>query len=168
MDLSDPQLNSIKTQLARILEHMRVNGKYLTEHHPAFLQYDAAADKVYLVDFTFWTDIDPDNSDPIDEESTEVLAFNIWRDHLRENPVLWGTEPHPAPAIAYSSKKGKAVESKEQTASASSPDKGKKREGKESAVPPISGAENIRPGGEASTSRKGKGKESGRRPPWRH
>ncbi|EAU35598.1 predicted protein [Aspergillus terreus NIH2624] len=88
MDLSESQLNSIKTQIARIVEHMRVNGKALTEHHPAFLQYDAAADKVYLVDFTFWIDIDPDNIPPIDEESIEVLAFNIWQDHLHENPVL--------------------------------------------------------------------------------
>ena len=96
-----------------------------------------------------------------------MLAFNIWQDHLHENPVFWGTEPHPAPAIA-SSREEKPVESKEQTASASSPDKEKKRQGKASAVPPRAGPDNNRPGGEASATRKGKGKESGRRPPWRH
>ncbi|KAK6837261.1 hypothetical protein RU639_001358 [Aspergillus parasiticus] len=87
-ELSDAQLDSIRSQLARILESMPNNGYKLYEQHPSFLRYDKVADKLYLVDLTFigFTDPNSETSIPIEEDNMYVEAFNIWRYPYGESP----------------------------------------------------------------------------------
>ncbi|KAE8402541.1 hypothetical protein BDV37DRAFT_272842 [Aspergillus pseudonomiae] len=87
-ELSDRQLDSIRSQLARILELMRTNGYKLYEQHPSFLRYDKVADKLYLVDLTFigFTDPNSETSIPVTEDNVYVEAFNIWRYPYEEPP----------------------------------------------------------------------------------
>ncbi|KNG86317.1 hypothetical protein ANOM_005216 [Aspergillus nomiae NRRL 13137] len=78
-ELTNRQLESIRTQLAYILETMRKNGYTLVQQHPSFLNYDARTNKLYLIDLADLDFTNPETSYPIDEESPYVEAFNIWR-----------------------------------------------------------------------------------------
>ncbi|PYI32286.1 hypothetical protein BP00DRAFT_435446 [Aspergillus indologenus CBS 114.80] len=86
-ELSDCQLEGIRTQLARILELLRQNGHKLVDQHPSYLNYDVETDKLYLVDLTHLRGTDPtaETSFPIDEESPYVEAFNLWRTPYHES-----------------------------------------------------------------------------------
>ncbi|PLB53284.1 hypothetical protein P170DRAFT_351400 [Aspergillus steynii IBT 23096] len=81
-DLTDRQLDSIRTQLAHILEIMRQNYNKMIQQHPSYLNYDVHTNKLYLVDLAGlgFTDPDDNTSFPIDEESPYVEAFNLWRE----------------------------------------------------------------------------------------
>ncbi|KNG79960.1 hypothetical protein ANOM_011651 [Aspergillus nomiae NRRL 13137] len=87
-ELSDRQLDNIRSQLARILELMRTNGYKLYEQHPSFLRYDKVADKLYLVELTFigFTDPNSETSIPVTQDNVYVEAFNIWRYPYEEPP----------------------------------------------------------------------------------
>ncbi|KAE8332993.1 hypothetical protein BDV39DRAFT_199342 [Aspergillus sergii] len=85
-ELSDAQLASIRSQLARILEFMRKKGYKLEEQHPSFLRYDKAPDKLYLVDLTFIGFTDPNSETAIPVDNIYVEAFNIWRYPYGESP----------------------------------------------------------------------------------
>lgn len=64
---------------------MQQDGWTLSEQHPDFLRYGIGNDKLsYLVDFTFFNVIDPDEDDIIIEDNVYVLSFNIWPGDLRE------------------------------------------------------------------------------------
>ncbi|CAK41143.1 hypothetical protein CBS115989_9123 [Aspergillus niger] len=80
-ELTDRQLESIRTQLAHILETMRKNGYKLVQQHAGYLNYEAQTNKLYLVDLDCLGFSGPKSSRsfPIDEESPYVEAFNIWR-----------------------------------------------------------------------------------------
>ncbi|EHA25760.1 hypothetical protein ASPNIDRAFT_43826 [Aspergillus niger ATCC 1015] len=94
-ELTDRQLESIRTQLAHILETMRQNGYKLVQQHAGYLNYEAQTNKLYLVDLDCLGFSDPDSSTsfPIDEESPYVEAFNIWRAPYSK------PEQDPKPAI---------------------------------------------------------------------
>ncbi|RHZ62615.1 hypothetical protein CDV55_104452 [Aspergillus turcosus] len=79
--LSYEQLESIRRQLAFILEHMRQRWFVLSTQSPHFLRYDRATDKLYIVDYTYMHVTDPnhDRCKPITVDSMFVLAFDIWR-----------------------------------------------------------------------------------------
>ncbi|OJI88500.1 hypothetical protein ASPTUDRAFT_61120 [Aspergillus tubingensis CBS 134.48] len=80
-ELTDQQLDSIRTQLAHTLEFMRTKGYVLVQQHAGYLNYEARTDKLYLVDLDGLGFSDPNSSTsfPIDEESPYMEAFNIWR-----------------------------------------------------------------------------------------
>ncbi|PYH84650.1 hypothetical protein BO82DRAFT_329390 [Aspergillus uvarum CBS 121591] len=85
-ELTDRQLDGIRTQLARILELLRKNGHKLVDQHPSYLNYEVGTNKLYLVDLTHLRGTDPTSktSFPIDEESPYVEAFNLWRAPYRK------------------------------------------------------------------------------------
>ncbi|RAK74669.1 uncharacterized protein BO72DRAFT_450546 [Aspergillus fijiensis CBS 313.89] len=85
-ELTNRQLDSIRTQLARILELLRKNSHKLVDQHPSYLNYDVRTNKLYLVDLTHLRETDPTaaTSFPIDEESPYVEAFNLWRAPYRK------------------------------------------------------------------------------------
>ncbi|PWY74514.1 hypothetical protein BO94DRAFT_227803 [Aspergillus sclerotioniger CBS 115572] len=79
--LTNGQLDSIRTQLANILEKMRKKGYLLLQQHPSYLHYDVPSNKLYLTDLEALGFTDPTSSKscPIDEQSPSVAAFNLWR-----------------------------------------------------------------------------------------
>ncbi|GFF95207.1 hypothetical protein IFM53868_07905 [Aspergillus udagawae] len=79
--LSKDQLESIRRQLAFILEHMQQRWFVLSVQSPHFLRYDKANNKLYIIDYSYMTFADPNDPDslPITVDDMYVLAFDIWR-----------------------------------------------------------------------------------------
>ncbi|KAF4218260.1 hypothetical protein CNMCM8980_005490 [Aspergillus fumigatiaffinis] len=80
LTLSNEQLESIRKQLAFILEHMRQRMFVLAHQSPHFLRYDRLTDTLYIVDFSYMSFTNPNApaSNPITVDHMYVLGFDIW------------------------------------------------------------------------------------------